>query len=230
MMTLNKLVFDILETVKSNKVNDDVDIDERQIENSINIQRALWIRNEYNKNGRVIDPDVIQNLQCVELEVVDRSACPCTIPVDCSMLRTKQLIPVTIELHNKPAITKIGPVDRLDEFYSFVPYHQVIFSGNGKFNTEAVFAFAYDGRIYFKAKKAKSRMLKYVNIMGVFEDPSEVAAFTACDGTTCFSKDGKYPVKAWMWPMMKEYILKEYITSMQMPEDNSNNAASDERK
>lgn len=230
MLTLNSLVFDILEIIKSNKLNDDIDIDERQIINSINSQRALWVRNEYNKPGRSIDSDVIQNLQCVELEVVDASACPCDLPVDCSMLRTKLVIPNTIELHHKPAITKVGPVDRLNDFYSFVPYEQVIYSGNGKFNSAGVFAFLYDGRMYFKVNKAKAKMLKYVNIMGVFEDPTEVSAFVSCDGTTCFSRDGKYPLKSWMWPTMKEYILKEYITAIQLPEDNTNDAASNEER
>ena len=32
-------------------------------------------------------------------------------------------------------------------------------------------------------------MLKYVNIMVVFDDPAKVADFIICDGTKCFSAD-----------------------------------------
>ena len=56
--------------------------------------------------------------------------------------------------------------------------------------------------MYFKVSTARANMLKYVNIMGVFEDTIEEAAFVSCDGTSCFSADDRYPIIAWMWLYM----------------------------
>ena len=42
--------------------------------------------------------------------------------------------------------------------------------------------------MYFKLSTAKAKMLKYVNILEVFVDPTKVAAFVSCDGSTCFQQ------------------------------------------
>jgi hypothetical protein len=64
----------------------------------INEQRSLWLRNEYNKN-RSIDPYIIQNLNCVELEHVNPIDCCIEVPGLCQVLRTKKKIPNTIEFN-----------------------------------------------------------------------------------------------------------------------------------
>jgi hypothetical protein len=61
----------------------------------INEQRSLWLRNEYNKN-RSIDPYVIQDLNCIELELVDPIQCCIAVPTGCKVLSTKKKIPNTI--------------------------------------------------------------------------------------------------------------------------------------
>ena len=40
----------------------------------INEQRALWLRNEYNKS-RTIDPNIQQEIGCLEMELVDPHLC-----------------------------------------------------------------------------------------------------------------------------------------------------------
>lgn len=227
MATTNEIVYDILEDVASHKLSDDLDIDNRQVIYKLNTQRALWTRNEYNKPGRILDPYLIQSLGCVELEVADASDCP-ELPVGCSILKTKCEIPKTIELHNRSAITKVGPIDKLDYFFSFVPYQQAIFSGNGKFNGNSIFAFIHNKRMYFKVNSAQQKLLRRVNIMGIFEDPTKISEFCNTNGTPCFSMDDEYPISNWMIPFVKEQIIKELIMSMQIPEDNSNDANSNE--
>ena len=225
MATTNEIVYDILEDLNSQHISDDIDVDERQIIHKLNVQRSLWIRNELNKPGRTIDPATVQSLGCVELELADASDCP-DLPLGCSLLRTKCEIPKTVELHNRNAITKVGSIDKLDYFFSFVPYQQAIFSGNGKYNKESIFAFLHSNRMYFKVNKAQQKLLRKVNIMGIFEEPSVIEKFCNQDGSTCFSKDDEYPLSSWMLPFVKEQILKNFIQSMQMPEDRINDATS----
>lgn len=226
MATLNEIIYDILEDVKSNVISDDIDIDERLIIHKLNVQRSLQLRNEYNKPGRILDPFTVQTLGCVELEPVDSSECP-DLPADCTLLRTKCEIPKTVELHHRTAITKVGPVDKLDYFFSFVPYQQVIFSGNGKFAKNVVYAFIYNKYMYFKSTSLASKLITRVNIMGMFEDPTAVESF--CGNTTdCFSNDDEYPINTWMIPYVKEQVVRELVMSLQMPEDNINDANSKE--
>lgn len=228
MATLNELVYDILEDVKSNAISDDLDIDERLVIYKLNIQRALMLRNEYNKPGRTLDSFIVQSLGCVELEAVDSSECP-DFPSDCTILRTTCAIPKTIELHHKTAITKVGPVDKLGYFFSYVPYQQAVFSGNGKFANNVVYAFLYEDRMYFKTTGTISKFLTRVNIMGVFEDPSKVESFCTESGDSCFSKDAQFPVNDWMIPFIKEQVVRELVMSIQMPEDNVNDGESKEQ-
>lgn len=229
MATLNEIVFDVLESVRSHHIVDDEDIDRRQIIYNLNLQRSLWIRNELNKPGRTIDPFTVQSLGCVELEVADTSDCP-ELPVGCSILRTKCEIPKTVELHQRNAITKVGPVDKMDYFFSFVPYHQTIFSGNGKYNQNSVFAFLHNNRMYFKVNKAQQKLIRRVNIMGIFEDPTKVSEFCNTSGAPCFSADDQYPISSWMLPYIKQDLINQVVGSIQMPEDNTNDATANERR
>jgi hypothetical protein len=229
MATANELIFDILEDVRSHSLSDDLDISERQILYKIGVQRALWIRNELNKPGRTIDPFIVQSLGCVELEAADSSECP-TLPSGCLVLRTKCDLPKTVELHHREAITKVGPIDKLDYFFSFVPYQQAVFSGSGKYNKKSIFAFIYNKRMYFKVNDAQAKLLRRVNIMGIFEDPEAVAKFCNTDGTACFNPDSEYPISNWMVPFIHEQVVKQLIASLQLPEDNTNDAASNERQ
>tara|TARA_R110002126_G_scaffold47605_6_gene133387 strand:- start:9221 stop:9919 length:699 start_codon:yes stop_codon:yes gene_type:complete len=229
MATTNELTYDVLEDVRSHHVVDDEDIDDRQLIHKYNVQRSLWIRNELNKPGRTIDPFTIQSLGCVELEVADTSDCP-GMPVGCSILRTKCELPKTVELHQRNAITKVGPIDKMDYFFSFVSYHQAIFSGSGKYNGNSIFAFLHGNRMYFKVNSSQQKLLKNVNIMGIFEDPTKVAGFCQQDGAPCFDKDSQYPISSWMIPFIHEEVVRQVLRSIPLPEDNTNDANSNEAR
>jgi hypothetical protein len=227
MATLNEIIYDILEDIKSNAVSDDLDIDERLIIYKLNIQRALQLRNEYNKPGRLLDEFIIQSLGCVKVRPADSSDCE-DFPADCTILETECELPKTMEFNSKTAITKVGPVDMLNYFFSFVPYHQAVFSGNGKFAKNVVYAFIRNKRMYFKVNGTAAKFLTRVNIMGIFEDPTAVENFCTTAGEACFDKDAEYPVSEWMLPYIKEQVVRELVMSMQMPEDNVNDGNSQE--
>jgi hypothetical protein len=224
-MTLNELTYDLLERVRA-ELSDDEYIDKRQLKFWIHNQRALWLRNELNRN-RTIDPNIIQNLGCVELELADASSCP-GIPVGCSVLRSKQDIPNTVELHNKTLITRVGPLDKTIPDFSFVPYKQAIFSGNGRYSKMHIYAFLLHNRMYLKFDEEcniAAKMLTHINIQGVFEDPTEVSTFNDPDGQPCYSDDTEYPMNRWMYNYIKDAILKADLSHMIMlPTDSTNNA------
>ena len=226
MATLNEIAYDLLSIVRP-QLSDDNDIDIRQIKFWIRNQRSLWLRNELNRK-RTIDEEVIQTI-CADIEEVDASDC-CDITINCSILRSKKKIPKTIELHNKNAIVRVGPVNKKGKPFSYIGYERVPWVGNGRFNQHLLYAFLYNEYIHVLTNNSAYQDLKTIVIRGVFEDPIEVSAFTDCDDQPCYTDDDAYPLKSWMIPALKEAILKSNLMIEAQAEsqgDDSNNAASD---
>ncbi len=226
MVTLNQLVYDLLEIIRPN-LSDDDSFDKRQIAFWIKNQRALWLRNELNKN-RTVDPNIVQDLGCIELELADKADC-CELSDGCKILRTNVEIPNTIELHNKTGITRVAPIDKLSVPFSFVSYERAIWSGNGKYNKNHVFAFILNNRIYVISKDQQiAKYMTHINVRGIFEDPEQAARFKHCSGEPCYSTNSNYPVNSWMIDYMKDAIIKlNFATALKVPTDNSNNAKDD---
>lgn len=219
MSSLNELAFRILESVRPEIINDD-SIDIREIKHDICIQRALWIKNELYKN-REVSASYIQDLGCVELEIADRGEC-CNISTGCKILRTKELLPKPIEQQYGEFITRVGPIDKLAINYNYIPYAMAAFSGNGRFNSDSVFAFYKDRRIYISSKEKKIRGLKYINIQGVFYDPRDVSVFTTCTGTSCYTDDMEFPITEYIIPYIEGEIIKKYSgVELKLPVDSS---------
>ena len=82
----------------------------------------------------------------------------------------------------------------------------------------------------FKVSSIQAKLLGRVNIMGIFEDPEALSKFCNTDGSTCFNPDSEYPISNWMVPFIHENIVKQIITAIQLPEDNTNDAASNEKQ
>jgi hypothetical protein len=177
----------------------------------INEQRALWLRNEYNKN-RSIDPYVIQTLSCQELELVD--PIQCCIPVDtgCKVLRTKKKIPNTIEFFFTKGITSIGPADILQPRFILIDYSRVPYAGNGRTTQNSIYSFLYDGYMYVFSKNPNVNLIKFITIRGIFEDPTELSNYINCQTSeTCWKPSDIYPINQWMWAYMKQYIIQQLM-------------------
>jgi len=220
-MTENDIIYDVMELARGNQIVDDTDLDGRQIMFICNNQRALWLRNEYNKPGRQIDHNVEQDLGCVKLIEVDAAeCCNVSISTDCIILRTEKQIPNTIEFHHGTAITRVGPIKKVDVPFSFIPYNRAQFSGDDKYAKNIIQAFLLNNYIYLITPSTASAFLEYINVRGVFETPSDAAAFTDCDGTNCYDKaTSKYPINGWTYAYLKEQILRELGLALKTPKD-----------
>ena len=226
MKTLNELHSLIEERLNINDINDITSRD--YLTDIINGQRSLLIRNEYNKRNRSIDPDVIQELGCVDTEIVDAvTCCDLSIPVDCQVLRTTMDIPKTIEFHNSKGITRVGGVEMLSKAFNYVDMARLPYAGNGRVNQKAVFYFLYKNRVYFYSKDPRFILLKHVNVMGIFEDPTAVAQFKTCEGVTCWTPDSEYPIKDWMWEYLEDIIVNKLMNKQAVPTDESPNTKDD---
>jgi hypothetical protein len=190
----------------------------------INEQRALWLRNEYNKN-RSVDPYVIQTLSCVELELVDPIQCCVAVPTGCKVLRTKKKIPNTIEFFFTKGITSVGPADIMRPRFLLIDYSRVPYAGTGRTNGKAIYSFIYDSYMYVFSKEPGLALLKYITIRGIFEDPSELGSFLDCSSNqTCWKPSDPYPLNQWMWAYIKQNVIQQLMQKATQIQDDAVNS------
>lgn len=215
-MTLNEIVYSIADKLQP-FMSKDSNISLREIEYEIKVQRSLLIRNELNKK-RTIDPNIVQDLGCVELELADKTEC-CVESLGCNILRTKLEIPKTIELHHKPSITRVGPIDKYNISYPLITLERSPYAGSGKYNKNLIFAIYDRNRIYLVSNNPTHKLLTKINIRGIFEDPREIRKFTTCDGQTCYNSDSDYPINSWMIAYLQDIIFNKFVNIVKMPVD-----------
>lgn len=189
----------------------------------INEQRALFLRNEYNKN-RSLDPYVIQTLKCIQMELVSPFDCCFAIPSDCKILKSVKEIPNTLELYYTKGISSVGPADITLPRYILVDYSRVAYAGNGRSNRSAVYAFLYDNHLYLISKDPKVNLIKNITVRGVFEDPTSLGNFLDCSGNSCYSIHDPYPMNLWMWAYVKPQVLQQLMQKSTNALDDANNA------
>ena len=98
MFTLRHGVADVRNIADSGKNNYSFRISDEQMAFWVHEVRSMLISQALTKRQDVTDAWV-QEIPCVELELVDASEC-CFITTDCYILKTKQQIPVTVESNN----------------------------------------------------------------------------------------------------------------------------------
>lgn len=207
-MTLRELQYEIRMLLRNNKLSDDDALDDRNLERWIVSQRALWVKNQVSK--RITVPSkLIQDLGCVKIELADAADC-CGFSTKCSAIRTAVQIPQTITTFGGDGITRVGPINKLQDSYQYVPYERAIWTGAGYFNGPSIVSFRLNDYIYVVSKSDIDyfKYLEYINIRGVFEDPRTVEIFTFCSGDACFSPDSDYPLGEDLWVFMKGEIVK----------------------
>jgi len=202
-LTLDAMAYDLWLTIRNGRISDDDDLDIRQLKFWIRNQRATWIKNELNK-GRPISPKFIQDMGCVDLISTDVSVCP-LLTVGSYLLRTTLQVPNTIERFNIPMLTRVGPATVNTGSYFIIPYERVPYVGNGRFNSQAIYAFWRDGYVWLTSKSTNLNYLgmKKANIRGVFADPESVPGYDAT---------ADYPITEHLWVYMKDTVLKSDVT------------------
>lgn len=207
-MTLNDYAYKIWNLIRP-RIIDDENLDIRDIKDWIVSQRALFLRNEFNKR-RTIDDSLVQSLGCVELEVVGTGECPEF--TGCTMLKTKKEIPVPIQLHNDVAITRVGYTDLTRKGFPLIKdLNELNVNGSGRFNYNQIYAIRIGNHIFLKLSNDNPMQsaLKFINIRGVWEDPREVANFQEADGKTCYNDAiTPFPINGWYEDYLEGAIVQ----------------------
>lgn len=220
-VTLAELTYNIKNLVRGGQQSDDEPLSDRQVEFIINYVRAMLIRRDLDK-GRTINPDLIQDLGCVDVGLADEAdCCGLTLPTGCYVLKTDLAIPRTVELTDRNLLTFIGSIDKK---YSFplVPAHRARWTSYNKYTSKVRRSYLLNEHIFI----TNDEMLAKVSIRGVFEDPREASRFSACSGDPCWSPSDPYPIAAHMIQPLTEIVLsKEMRIGAVAPTDTTNDAS-----
>jgi len=222
-ITLNKIVYDILNLVYGGNTSDDADISERQVAFWINQVRALLIRQELS-NKLDIHDSYIQQFT-VELDRVD-TAEDCEVETGCYLLRSISKIPTTIRRGGKNTIISIQSLDEKQSF-SETSFFRKRFNAYNKYTGSKSRWYLKNDYLYL----TNTKVIERIKISGVFENPEDLAEFTTCEGNSCFSWDDKYPISADMVLAISDIILKSKFNIIASnPKDDNTNDAKDEAK
>jgi len=216
-ITAQHLIADIRGIASSGGNPNEFKITDRQILYWVEQTRSLLISQSLAKKDDIND-SWIQYIDCVELEQVDASTC-CLVDTDCYVLRSKERIPSTIDTWKDNWIVSVTTIDgnmipKSNPFKSkYQKYNKYTHSDRGWY--------LKDDYLYV----INDQLLTYVSVAGLFEFPSDLANFTSCEGTACWSYDSNYPISMSLATQVTDIVIKTKVNPfMNFPMDNSNNA------
>ena len=207
LITENALAYSMMEMFRANnKVTDSLDI--RLFKDWVKEARALILKQRLDTNNG-INESWIQDLEDVEMEQVDSSIYS-TVPSGRYMLRSVKDIPFTIGRKNSiGTFVRVGPADRLDIKYNVVSYDRALFSGNGRFNNNDVYAFLDGSKLCLISKSNLHKLVKRIHIRGVFVNPQEAYEFT--NGANTWDGTQYYPVSQEVVTDIKTIIMDKNL-------------------
>lgn len=217
--SFNQAAYELFDLYRDKLRKDDA-TDLREIKRWIRTKRSLWLRNEYNKN-RTIDDACEQDLGAVEMTQVDGTLIGASSTI--KLLISSRTIPTAVELYDRPAITRLGPISKLQ--YNYLPFTHLTrlpFIGTHKFTTNSIYSFQWNNKIGIATVGTNSNfddvLTNGLNIIGVFEDPIEAGRFPEKGDTTglangysttkYYDDDTEGPLHDWMLEYMKNELIK----------------------
>jgi hypothetical protein len=215
-VTLDNIITDLLKIARGSKVSQSETVSRRQLEEWVNEYRALLIKQDLDK-GKMPNPDYIQELPGLRLEVVDATA-GSTLESGTYLMRTIITIPKTIDLNFKSGLMYVGTIDGRE--IQLVPEGRSFWQKFKRFTSKEPLAFLRNRQLYINCVTP----MQFITVRGVFEVPTE-AGNRSGDGADTQFLDYRmpYPMPADKIPVLKEMILaKELGVMIQQPSDNKN--------
>jgi hypothetical protein len=219
-VSLNAITADLLEIIRQAKVSRSEPISRRQLEAWVHQYRAVLIKRDLDK-GKMPNPDYIQEIPSIELEVVDR-ADGSLIDSTTYMLKTKLAIPNTIDLNFKSGFMYVGSIDGRE--FQFISEGRSQWQQYKKYTSKDEMVFLRNGYLYLLSTDP----LRYITVRGVFEIPTDVSNFVNPNMASRSSDlDDPYPIPITLLPALKDMILKSELgIEYKMFSDKTNDSAS----
>lgn len=224
MATLNEHAYNIRNIARNYQGNSDDDrLNINQVKFWIQAYRAKGIF-EITDAGKDIDPQLVQDLGVLELTKVDKADSHCP-PIEWGCKILKVTIPKIVDLPHNRGLIFVGLIDKQTPFV--IDNADVsIFKRATKFGKTFNRCYFIGNTLYFVLREEDSQM-RYVNVRGVFEDPTKVDYFTE-DSVRAWSDDDEYPMPMRLYDYVLANILqKELNIGLQTLNDETNNGRGD---
>lgn len=218
--SLNTLIDDVALEIRNGDVVQSENLSRLQIEQWIHYYRAMLIKQDIDK-GREVNPNYIQNLGGLRLLKVDYGK-PSKLPTNKYRHITELEIPKTIDFHFGNGLLSVtdiygNPIQLMSE-------QRALWQPDRRYTCNDYVAYLRGNHIYVEGPK----LLEYINVRLIAEDPTTIANETKSDGTKCYNPDLAYPMPANMIPTLKQLIFERELGIMvRMPSDTKNNSSND---
>jgi len=166
---------------------------------------------------------------CVEMEPVSAIQCSCvSLPIDCTIYRSKQKLPIMLEVGYSFFYKSIATIDN-SEFFTLVSpngFKQRTSTKYAKYSKDSL-AFLEDGYLYTPDKE-----YSFLRILGWFEN---VNGFKDCNSTStptsstagCSLMDTEFKCPEHLISPVIQMTLEELLRTKQLPYDNIVNGNSE---
>lgn len=210
--TIGDVISRIRSQVKG--VKQDALLTDRVIYSFVN-KHAKWLmKREDSKNKLMAYSGVLQTLDYVELEEIDKVTACCTgISSDCTIKRTKMKMPIFMQGYWGPLIRTVASLDGSEELQPTTPSQYIVMSRSKNFRFNKTKYYWYlDDYIYFPNLEWDA-----VRIEGIFED--DISAFT-CDTENCVVRsDQTFNVPDYLLGELEAKVFQDLAGMMQVPPD-----------
>lgn len=217
-VTQNTLISDLKNITTSGSNPIDYRIEDSQFAYWCDQARSTLISQALQKRQDISDI-WLQPITCLDMIQVDPSEC-CEVDTGCKVLRTELRLPATIETMGDNSIVRVednmgNPIARSKPFYSKYDKYS-------KYASSIPQWIFKNGYIYV----LNNDFISQINVIGLWDSPSELAAFTNCEGSTCFNKNSDYPCSLKMAEQIVDYVLKKKVYPfIQLPQDTTNDSS-----
>ena len=207
MATKNELIYSVRESLSD--FTDDSLLSNEHIFFQIKSMRALLLQQSYAKTNKQFDDAAIQTF-CMEMEEVGTGLCGST--TDCTILRSKELVPTTISVQGRSTLTRVGPPIIGMGSYDIIDARDMQVILKDPLGVTSVFL--QDGYAYLIAKSISVKGVKCISISGIFEDPEDLENFSTCASCSttkkipCFNEDMEIPMPAYMVSTIVDQLVK----------------------
>lgn len=215
-MILRNIIYDIREKLKIS--SDDMDMTDAYFAHLVDTARITLTKQRFTKFSRNIPEETKQIISVPLSKVKDCDVSP--------IYKSDIIIPATMEIGGRSGILSVRVKDLSITHLNIVPIERFPYVGNNKWiQNQTYVALDADNTLYFKHQKANNPiLLEEAFVIGVFTDPAKADMYSPNYDDSIHFYDKEYPVEGYLIKSIVDMIVKDLSATLQLPEDNINNA------
>jgi len=220
-MTLNEIIYIIKEAIKANSDDLSFDYPGELIAAKIGNIRALLVKQRY-QDGRKEIPDVFYQKICLTLALVNRNSTVCIG----SILKSTDVLPELLTVANRKAVNIIQQGNDIPLKLNYIQLNRLYYTGfNSLVKNQLYVAIDKGNYLYLKGDNKFFKLITALEVYGVLLDPVEAENYTCAEITApCDIYTEPYPAPEDMIAEIVQIVLKEMLPTINIPEDQENNA------